>query len=144
MDELLVEEGTVLSIEKGVAEVEVFPEGKCEECSAKIFCKPNKDNKNIVRAENSIGAKIGENVRIEIKCSSILSASFVIYGLPLIILVAGIFLGLVIFSSYKLSELYSALFSIGLTAIYFLLTFFQNKKEKNPILPKIVSIKKIN
>lgn len=144
MEEILFEEGIVISRENGIAEVEVFPAQSCEECSAKIFCKPDKDKKNIVHVENSIGADVGDSVRIEIKGKSILSASFLLYGIPLLILIVGMFLGMFLFSSYKQIELYSALFSIGLVAIYFFLTYNHLKKENDLILPKIIFVKKIS
>lgn len=142
MEEFLIEEGIVISKEKGFAEVAIFPAERCEECSAKIFCKPDKNDRNIVRVDNSLGAEIGDNVRIEIKGKSVLSASFTLYGLPLIILIIGLFLGLSIFSSYQLSELYASLFALALTALYFILTFFNNKQEKNLTLPKIILIRR--
>jgi sigma-E factor negative regulatory protein RseC len=142
MEEILIEEGIVVSKENGNAEVEVFPAQNCEECSAKIICKPNKDDRNVLRVNNSIGANVGDNVRIEIKGKSVLAASFNLYGIPLIILLIGIFLGTSIFSDYKLAELYSAFFGIGLTALYYLFFLSHNKKQQNQILPKIVFIKR--
>ncbi|MBS3944066.1 MAG: SoxR reducing system RseC family protein [Melioribacter sp.] len=142
MEEILIEEGIVVCRENGIAEVEVFPAQSCEECSAKIFCKPDKDDRNVLRVNNSIGANVGDNVRIEIKGKSVLAASFNLYGIPLIILLIGIFLGTSIFSEYKLVELYSAFFGIGLTAIYYLFFLSHNKNRQNQILPKIVFIKR--
>lgn len=142
MEEILIEEGIVVSKENGIAEVEVFPAQNCEECSAKIICKPNKDDRNVLRVNNLIGANVGDNVRIEIKGKSVLAASFNLYGIPLIILLIGIFLGTSIFSEYKLAELYSALFGIGLTALYYLFLLSHNKNRQDQILPKIVFIKR--
>ncbi len=144
MEEILIEEGIVVARQNGIAEVEVFPAQSCEECSAKIFCKPDKDKKNIVHVENSIGADVGDSVRIEIKGKSVLAASFNLYGIPLIILLVGIFLGSSIFSEYKLVDLYSAFFGIGLTSIYYLFLLSHNKNRQNQILPKIVFIKRNN
>lgn len=142
MEEILFEEGIVVSRENGTAEVEVFPAQSCEECSAKIFCKPDKDKKNIVHVENSIGADVGDSVRIEIKGSSILKASFSIYGIPLFLLLTGIFLGTSIFSGYKFQELYSVIFGVGLIIIYFVLFYTNQKRRQNQTIPKIVFVKR--
>lgn len=141
-EEVLVEEAIVLSLENGIAEVSVIPKESCEECSAKIICKPNNDNRNVLRVDNSIGANIGDHVNIEIKGKSVLYASFNLYGIPLIILLLGMLLGMSLFSEYKLVELYSTFFGIGLTAIYYLFLLSHNKNRQNQILPKIVFVKR--
>jgi sigma-E factor negative regulatory protein RseC len=141
-EEVLVEEAIVLSLQNGIAEVSVTPNESCEECSAKIICKPNNDDRNILSVNNSIGASVGDNVRIEIKGKSVLTASFNLYGIPLIILFLGIFLGTSIFSEFRLVELYSALFGIGLITIYYLFLLSHNKSRQNQILPKIVFVKR--
>jgi len=141
MEEILFEEGIVVSKENGIAEVQVFPAQSCEECSAKIICKP-KDDKNIVRADNSLGAEVGDNVRIEIKGKSILSASFMLYGVPLILLLIGIFLGTIIFSGYKLQELYSVVLGIGLIIVYYVQFYTNQRRSKNQTLPQIVFVKR--
>ncbi len=142
-DEVFFEEGVVVSAENGYADVSVIQNEKCDDCSAKIICKPNKDELNILRVENPIGAKVGDNVQIEIKGLSILKVSFNLYGVPLILLLIGIFLGISIFDGNEFSELYSVFFGIGLIAIYFILIFYHQKNLKDQILPKIVFIKRI-
>lgn len=142
MEEILIEEGIVVSKENGFAKVAVSLEQNCEECSAKIFCKPNKDDKNILHVENSIGADVGDNVKIEIKGKSILKASFSIYGIPLILLLIGIFLGTFIFSGFKFQELYSVIFAIGLIVIYYVLLYTNQSRHQNQTLPKIVFVKR--
>lgn len=141
MEEILFEEGIVVSKDNGIAEVQVFPAQSCEECSAKIICKP-KDDKNIVKADNSLGAEVGDNVRIEIKGKSILSASFALYGIPLILLLTGIFLGTIIFSGYKLQELYSVVSGIGLIIVYYVLFYANQSRSNNQTLPQIVFVKR--
>ncbi len=143
-DEVIVEEGIVVSIENGFADVSVSQNEKCDECSAKIICKPNKDHLNILHVEDPLGTRVGDSVRIEIKGNSLLKASFNLYGIPLILLLVGILLGNSIFPGDKFSELYSFLFGIALTAIYYLFTFLHNKDQRNQILPKIVFVKRIN
>lgn len=144
IDEVIAEEGIVVSVQSGFADVSVIQNEKCDECSAKIICKPTKDDQNILHVEDPIGVKIGDNVRIEIKGGSLLKASFNLYGIPLILLLVGIILGTSIFSGYKLSELYSVIFGLGLIAIYFLLTFARSKTLHKQVLPKIVFVKRIS
>ncbi|RJP71820.1 MAG: hypothetical protein C4539_04440 [Ignavibacteriales bacterium] len=137
--EVIVEEGIVVSVENEFANVAVTQSETCNECSAKIICKPKTADENIIKVFNGLEAKPGDKVRFEIKGSTLLSASFMLYGLPLIIFLAGIFLGLSIFSIYNSKELYAFLFSVGLVGIYFFLSFGKTSKTNKEILPKILS-----
>lgn len=141
-DEVLVEVGIVFASANGIAEVSIQQSDNCEECSAKIICKPQKDDLNIVRAIDPFGAAIGDKVRIEIHGKSLLKASFNLYGLPLILLLVGIFSGSFIFSDLSYKELFSFLFGILLIAIYFVMTISANKNSHNDNLPKIVFVKR--
>lgn len=143
-EEFLVEEAVVLSLQNGFAEVSVLPNNACDDCSAKIICSPDNNNRNLLRVDNSLGAKVGDNVKIQIKGKSILFESFNLYGIPLIILIIGILLGMFLFAGYRLIELYSVLFGIGLISLYYFFLFTYNKSRKIQILPKIVFIKRNN
>jgi sigma-E factor negative regulatory protein RseC len=139
--ELIVEEGIVISVENEFANVAVIQSESCNDCSAKIFCKPKSSNENIIKVDNSFGAKAGDEVRFQVEGIKLLNASFLLYGIPLIILLIGIFLGLSVFSNYANKELYAFLFGLGLCAIYFLLSFGKYHNTNKVILPKIISIK---
>lgn len=141
--EILVEEGIVVSVAEGTAHVAVTQSESCEDCSAKIICKPKSENENIIKVEDPLGVKPGDKVRIEVEGSALLSASFFLYGVPLILLLVGIFSGMSIFSNYAAKELYSFLFGISLMAIYYVLNFL-NKTSAKPTLPKIVSVNRNN
>lgn len=143
IEEVIVENAVVLSVRDRIAEVSVIPDEKCGECTAKIICKPD-NGRNIVRVVNQVGAAAGDNVKIEIQGRTVLFASFLLYGLPLLILLAGIFSGLSIFSGNESAEIYSVLFGLGLMIIYFLFSYSYNKKHRQEILPKIVFIDRIH
>ncbi len=80
----------------------------------------------------------GDKVRVSIKGSKILSASFLLYGIPLILLLAGIFIGMEMFETNK--ELYSSLFAIGIIATYALFMILFSNKEKTDSYPEIVFV----
>lgn len=144
--EVIVEEGIVVSVENQFANVVVVQSESCNECSAKILCKPKSPNENIVKVINSLGALPGDKVRFEVKGSALLSASFMLYGIPILIFVIGIFLGLSVFSDYTIKELYAVLFGIGLIIIYFFLSIGKFKNQNKEVLPRIISteVKKKN
>jgi len=144
-NESIIEKGIVLSAADGHAEIALIQTGSCEECSAKIFCKPSeKKDTKIIEAEDPYGVQPGDEVQIEIAGTDILKASFMLYGMPLIIILLGIILGMSIFNGTSLPELLSFLFSVGITALYFSVIFLINKiKHAKPKLPQITFVKRV-
>jgi sigma-E factor negative regulatory protein RseC len=137
--EELVEEGIVTEIKNGIATVSVINSESCEECSAKIFCHTENNVRNVT-AKDPYGVKAGDKVQISIKGRSVVTASFLLYGLPLVLLIAGIFIGMNYFKDN--SELLSSLAGIAFVGIYFLAIHFisNSNRRKNKFLPKIIFV----
>ncbi len=142
--EKIIEKGIVLSASDGTARIMLDESGKCEECSAKIFCKPaGSIDAKILEVEDSYGVKAGDKVDIEVIGSDIFKASVMLYGIPMIILIVGILLGMSIFSGLSLKELFAFLFASGLTLVYAVILLVLNKlKPLKQNLPKITSVTK--
>lgn len=66
---------------------------KCRACIAGLS-----EKEMIVEAENNCDAKVGDWVEIELESNGFLTAVLIVYGIPLIALVAGICLGYFIIS----------------------------------------------
>lgn len=143
--EAIIEKGIVISSGNGHAEIALIQTGACEECSAKIFCKPSeKSDSKILEVEDPFGVKTGDEVDIEIKGSDVLKASFMLYGIPLILIIFGIVIGMDFFQNTKLPELLSFLFGIGLNALYFGGFFLLEKnKQMPPTVPQITFVKRL-
>ncbi len=137
--EELVEDGIVTEVNDGLANVTVTESDFCEECSAKIFCHSD-SNTRTVTVKDPYGVKPGDNVRISIKGRSVIAVSILLYGLPLLILVLGIFLGTKTIENH--SEVYSSILGITLVAVYFFTIYLISKsvKAKNKFLPNIVFV----
>lgn len=137
--EELVEEGIVTEVKNGIATVSVLQSDSCKECSAKIFCHTD-NNIRSVTAKDTYGVKTGDKVLISIKGRNVVSASFLLYGMPLIILISGIFIGMNIFKNN--SELLSTLSGIALVGIFYLFIYLlsHSKRSKNKFLPMIIFI----
>ena len=137
--EELVEEGIVTEIKNGIATVSVINSESCEECSAKIFCHTENNVRNVT-AKDPYGVKAGDKVQISIKGRSVVAASFLLYGLPLVLLIAGIFIGMNYFTDN--SELLSSLAGIAFVGIYFLAIHIisNSNRRKNKFLPKIIFV----
>jgi sigma-E factor negative regulatory protein RseC len=137
--EELIEDGIVTEVKNGIATVSVINSESCEECSAKIFCHTENNVRNVT-AKDPYGVKAGDKVQISIKGRNVVAASFLLYGLPLIILVAVILIGTAIIKNN--SELYSSLAGIAVVGIYFLGVHLlsNSQRRKNKFLPKIIFV----
>lgn len=136
--EELYEEGIVKESKDGIAVISIQDSESCHECTAKIYCKPGKSDERSLTVRDPYGVHPGDKVRVVIKGSKILSASFFIYGIPLLLLLAGIFIGSEIFEKNK--ELYSSLFAVGCVAVYALYMFLFTKKDNITSYPEIVFV----
>ena len=142
--ENIIENGIVLNAKDGHAEIALIETGSCEECSAKIICKPSeKKDSKILEVKDPFGVKAGDEVQIEINGGDVLKASAMLYGVPLILIVLGVMIGMIIFKSTSMPELLSFIFGLGLTALYVSgLIFFKRTKRSKPNLPQIIFVKK--
>jgi len=143
MQEFLIEKGIVESFDETTVKIVVVPSNDCVDCSAKLFCKTTSESKNILSVSSSDKFQIGDSVKVVVKGKNVFLFTFFLYGLPLIILITSILLGLYILVNIKNSELYSFTFSIILLIIYYLLLnkFIKHYKSyfDSPTLIKIDS-----
>lgn len=136
--EQIHENGIVIEAGEGKAKVKIIMSESCEECSAKILCKPTDENSKVLEVLDPFGVRQGDEVTINIEGSDLVKASLKLYGVPLLLLVAGIILGLTLFNN---NELLSFLLGAGITVIYYFLIFILSKTSTKQVLPKIVLIK---
>lgn len=139
-DEILVEEGVVISSQNGFAEISLIKSEYCEDCSAKIICKPVGEKNQTIKVTDPYGALPGDVVKISIKGAALVKTSLLLYAVPLAILIFGIFLSKYFYSASNLSDLYSFLTGIALIIIYYLVIFFFKISQQTPILPEIISL----
>jgi sigma-E factor negative regulatory protein RseC len=137
--EELYEEGIVKEAHNGIAEIVISDSEHCQECSAKIYCKPGSSNERCLTVIDPFGVHPGDKVRVTIKGSRILSASFMIYGIPLLLLLMGIFIGTLLFNNNQ--EIFSSLLGISLVAVYAAGILIFSKKEKINSLPEITFVR---
>jgi sigma-E factor negative regulatory protein RseC len=137
MNEELVEQGKIVTSGNGVVEVELLLNDNCEECSAKLFCSPNKESTKILKIKSQTRHKIGDKVSVSISGKNILFATLNLYFYPLLILIFTIFIGTKIFVNTNSPEIYSFLSAIFFVIIYYAL-FFVISKRANSIEPKII------
>ena len=130
-NEELTEEGIVKELKDGIATVVISNSDNCDECTAKLYCKPGNTKQRSLTVNDPLGVNVGDSVKVSIKGSQILRVSFLIYGMPLILILAGLFLGMQVFQINK--ELFSTLFAVGLVLAYTSIILLVDKKKKHDI-----------
>jgi sigma-E factor negative regulatory protein RseC len=88
------EEGIVIKTDSTTAWVKTTKTHACEACAARASCNVMGGGKEMeVQAINHAGAKVGEKVVISFETSPLLKATFMLYVLPILFLMAGAFIG---------------------------------------------------
>lgn len=126
-NEELTEEGIVKESKNGIATIVISNSDNCEECSAKLYCKPGNANERKLIVNDPFGVKAGDKVRVMIKGSKLISASLMVYGVPLGLLLLGLIVGMNVINENK--EILSTFLSLGLVSIYLLGFWFVSKKK---------------
>jgi len=138
--EKLFESGIVKNIDGTNIEVLINSNDNCEECTAKIFCKPTTEDQNILTVESDEKVQISDLVEIAVSGRTVLSFTFFLYGLPLLLLIALILFGMYLFQNSSYSELFSFALGISALAIYYILFNIIIKRNsklfKHPIITK--------
>ena len=96
--------------------------GNCGRCGG-FFGDPEERREMLVEVNNPIGAKAGELVRLEARAGEMLLAAFLLYIVPLIGLLIGLFIG----RNWALNAELATnpdLFGIGVGFVFMVLIFF--------------------
>lgn len=105
-------EGTVMNIkESGLAMVEVASNPECAKCGG---CFGKGGGRIEVPAENGLNAKVGDRVVVETSQSNVITASLILFIVPLLALAAGYFLFRTLFGT-EWTAILGAFIFIGLS-----------------------------
>ncbi len=88
--------GTVIAVDGENATVAFKRSKACGDCHACISFGTDQAQTAI---RNTLGAAIGDRVAIELHQGSVFKASLILYGLPLVLLLAGVLLGITVLES---------------------------------------------
>ncbi len=111
------EKGVVINLQGDQAIIEMEASKDCEACGA---CSYSREGRMVTPVTNSLRAKVGDSVEIEIEPQVVLVAAAIVYILPIVLFFAGYALGLWV---GRLLEFNTDLFGI-LGGTLFLLTSF--------------------
>ena len=143
---MIEEVGTVVELKsKHTAVVMCQKSSLCENCATSGACAMGDDDKTrLIDVQNSLGATVGEQVRIATTTKSFLQSSFLLYIVPLIALVIGAIVGKLVGENLAtgldpnlLSAVFGVFFMIG---SFVILRVGSNALEPESYMPKIIEI----
>lgn len=139
----MIEKAKVISVYGETAKVYLKRSSACgDSCGKCGGCTPTG---NYVEVINKIGAVAGQEVEIEMKTQVFMNAILLNYGLPLVMLIVGMFAGVFIKNAFNLSlssDLLSVILGFGLMAVSYLIANRVDKRYKkaDKVQMNIISI----
>ncbi len=129
------ERGKVVEVSGSRARISLVPSEACKDCPSCGFCRPAGSTR-IIETENSVGAQVGDEVYIEISPRESLIAVFLFFGLPVLLGLIGLLIGI------GYGEIYSVVLGIGAFAVGLILAKLINDilSRKQTFLPHIVEV----
>lgn len=139
----MLESGVVVEVDNEIATILFKRSSACAKCGACGLTANQTDM--YLKINNNLGAEVGDVVQVETNTSSVLTASVIVYVIPLIFLVIGVGLGYYIDITFKLlqnPDALGAIFGIVFVAVSYLgIKAFEPKFKKNKsFLPKMKEI----
>lgn len=124
--------GTVIETDGAKAKVAFKRQKACGDCHA---CASFGADEAVTEVENTLGAKVGDRVNIALHQGSMLKAVLIMYGIPLLMLVIGVFVG------SRFSDLAGALLGIaGALGAFLILRLLEPRfAKKGEFAPKMTA-----
>ena len=144
---MATQEGVVTKVDSSTAWVKCTKSAACESCKAKGFCDTmgGSDDDVEVEAINAAKAKVDDRVTISFETSSLLKVSFLVYMVPVLLLILGVVIGDKIAPIFNYDR---SIFSMLVGLLFLLAAFFFVKtkgkelSKKDAYKPKIIRILK--
>lgn len=142
---MIEETGIVTKVDGVMAKVAVQKRGTCEGCAVRGVCETTEGGMEI-EALNPVNAEVGQLVKVSMKPQAYLKGTMLVYGIPLIVFVAGAILGKNIgeqFFKGTNSDLVAAIVGFTALIISFLGVKFWSRKletktEYKPVIEEII------
>lgn len=144
---MITETGHVVAVEEGTVWVQTIRQSACQSCSARQGCgqrvlaSVSGGKANQVLVNNTLGARLGDEVTLAIAESALLGASLWVYALPLVLLVVGTLLAQWLAPASELMAMTGA--AVGLMA-GFAGARIHNRGGGRRYLPELVAVRALN
>jgi sigma-E factor negative regulatory protein RseC len=136
--------GVIIKTDSKKALIKTSRRSICAECSDKASCSfesaLGKDSPEEVEAQNPINARVGDHVEFDLPGRTELKLSLVIWGLPIVGLVAGAALGFRLHSIFSISSDAAALIGAfaGLSLFFLVLVAYDRLARNNISLVPVI------
>jgi sigma-E factor negative regulatory protein RseC len=143
---MIEEIGTVIELKSKLNAVVMCQKSSlCENCATDGNCVLGDDDKTrLIEVQNSLGATVGEQVRIATTTKSFLQSSFLLYIVPLIALVIGAVVGKLVGENLAVGlkpDLLSAVFGVFfMIGSFVVLRVGTSALLQENYMPKIIEI----
>ena len=142
---MATEKGTVVRVDSSSAWVKTTRTKACDTCQARSSCHTLGGGGEDIEVEaiNEAGAKVDDTVVLSFKTSSFLKATFLVYMLPILSLMAGIAMGHAAASLFHLDPSAPSViigFLFFVIAIWFVKIKGNKLSQTNEYRPKIIRI----
>lgn len=109
--------GRIKAIDPEKTTVEIISESACASCHAASLCGMSEAKTKIIEVRTSpyVMYSVGEEVNVSLKATMGHKAVWMGYGVPLVVLIAGILVP----TAFGVSELASGLVGLGAVAVYY-------------------------
>ena len=87
------ETAVVVAVDSTTTKVQLNVNSACSSCGAAALCHPSAGMRPRIEITNEIDAKVGDIVELETAASSRLIAALLLFGLPLVLILLGAFIG---------------------------------------------------
>ena len=142
---MIEEEGIIAEIVGDMAKVAILKKSACESCAASGVCHPG--DQEYMEADNPLGAKKGQKVKVVVAPQIYLRASLIIYGIPMAALIGGAIVAkniAVAYGAETQSDLWAFFSGMACLVVSFIfIRRYNNKVEKTkqykPVIVEILS-----
>jgi sigma-E factor negative regulatory protein RseC len=140
---MMIETGCVTHVADGKAIVAVEKKVECATCHAECVCHLEK-KVFFVEAEDPIGVRTNQIVQLAIPYGNNLQVAVVVYGVPLVGLIAGVLLGQYLGKTFGLETLSEILGGFGCLALALLVVkqynrMFQRNHAYHPVITQVIA-----
>ena len=126
-EEVLIEEGIVTKVFNNEVEISLIETSNCDSCITKDFCKGERSK--TIGLKNDHNLNVGDKVKIEVKGKTVLQTVFLLYGIPILILLLSFLIFYQMVETNK--EIIASSISFFAIGIYYLMiSFFLRKLQK--------------
>ena len=129
------EEGIVEAVESGEASVRIKRHAACLGCRA---CSLNANGHMTVKAVARSDVRPGDKVSLEVDSASIIKAVILVYLLPAVLFIGGVFLGLKVAGGSSHKEAVSVLVGLAFSAASLILARAYGKKRSASFRARIL------